>query len=995
MNDILDDIPPIHDEDNAARLLSRLCPDSVKNVENEFGSPESFACLLYRNPSLFRRVEEARASKNLKDFEKIWEICTDHFSRAKSTRKHFSPPHNIPTILENISANLNDLINGKAEQPLWTLDRKDRDDMMDVKSVHLSSFLEMCEPPSMLFHELGSFQRDAILGERVQQLFRKGHNTHVPFLTFKSSRTLTLRSRFLVNASATGKTRLLYEGLCQHWGLYITSHADEGEARALDTTLERHIYYDEDFVQNLPHKFSLGFQTILAKNREIASRHFSAVLLAHLLILRAFLKACRADKGIEEIHKRRWLLAQLACWILDYSDPFREILIVIESEPLEFMNEQLSKVIKEIQILLPDSVRTDGFFVVIDEANVAVREIWSSKSSDPGRYPALKEIIRTWRDHLTLFEGFPITFVVAGTQIPQNDFPPSSQEWSSWRWTSNTGAFDDPETQKRYVLSFLPASLAQTPRAEALFKRIWDWYRLTASLVAMLLIDGMVHPHGVLNEYVKKLTGFATFDTETMDHISEEGLCVIDTFFSTIGSVVRGRPPVKSTTHEVIMHYIITGHHPSCFGIGRVDLVSSGVGQFKDKDMSQISLDQPGPLIAAAIWLSGTKVSLDERPRSLTSFNDFCFYTRGHWASGDTYASASYIALYFANVFKTEDDRAFSDIFTIPTTPAWLAANRKFPTQLVKLQKNDDGVIEEMIVTPSALLPDSPPLGYSAPSVDDVLAWLRHERPGVFCVCPPDCEADLIFVLKRCEGYVWIVLRTAGRGSTVSLDPEYVYPEFDFSEDGLPPWCANMKTLSPDELWPEYEHLTVENLFSRSEMDSERVTPSSDDLLNALKALPNGLAPAGQLSMLRVIATFPLEPTLHRKKMKVSPVAVLNTATFKSVTEGISPGDLIQTLVFSMHNKRSSEYPDDTFSVVKPLSSKKRNTKRKALQTSTEASPQKNVLERRDSSDGSDTDMTPDMDLPSEPAEEKVVTRAKKAKRTRKRKGVQSRVAKS
>ncbi|KAH0588223.1 hypothetical protein H2248_006935 [Termitomyces sp. 'cryptogamus'] len=981
MDAILDDFPPLHDYDTAARLLSQLCPDSVKDsVENDLGSPESFACLLYRNPSLFRRVEDARASRNLEDFENIWNTCTNSFTRAKYQTERLARRENIPLILGKISANLNDLINGKMKRRPWTLDGSNIDGTSDVEKVNLSSFPEMYGPPSMLFHELGSFQDDSVLRERVQRLFRKGHDT------------------FLVNASATGKTRLLYEGLCQHWGLYITSHADEGEARALQTTLDGRIYDEEDLVRNLPHKSALGFDSILARNREIANRHFSAVLLAHLLILKDFLKACNVDKRIEEIHKRRWLLAQLAYRNLDSSDPFREILVAVESEPLEFISEQLSKVIKDIRILLPESVRTDGLFIVIDEANVAVQEIWFSDSRDSGRYPALKEIIRSWRDHLALFEDVPINFVVAGTEIPQSDFPPFSQEWSSWRWTSDTGAFDGPETQKRYVLSFLPASLAQTPRAEALFKRIWDWcrprYRLTASLVAMLLMDGMVHPHGVLNEYVQTLTGFATFDAETVKHISEEGPCIIKKFFSNIGSIVRGRPPVKSTTHEVIMHYIIIGHHPSFFGIDRVDLVSSGVGQFKDKEMRQISLDQPGPLIAAAIWLSG-RVTLDERPRSLTSFNDFCFYTRGHWANGETYASASYIALYFAHVFKTADDRVFSDIFTIPTSPAWLAANRKFPTQLVKLQKNDDGVIEEMIVTPSALLPDSPPLGYSAPSAADVLAWLRHERPGVFCVCPPDCEADLIFVLKRCEGYVWIVLRTAGRGSTVSLDPEYVYPEFDFSEDGLPPWCANMKTLSPDELWPEYEHLTVENLFSRSEMDSERVTPLSDDLLDAFQALPNGLAPAGQLSMLRVIATFPLEPTLHRKRMKVSPVAVLNTATFKTVTEGISPGDLIQTLVFSMQNKRSSEYPDDTFSVVKPLSSKKRNTKRKALQTSTEASPQKNVLERRDSSDGSDTDMTPDMDLPSEPAEEKVVTRAKKAKRTRKRKGVQSRVAKS
>ncbi|KAG6892575.1 hypothetical protein C0992_013360, partial [Termitomyces sp. T32_za158] len=229
----------------------------------------------------------------------------------------------------------------------------------------------------------------------------------------------------------------------------------------------------------------------------------------------------------------------------------------------------------------------------------------------------------------------------------------------------------------------------------------------------------------------------------------------------------------------------MTGHHPPCFGIGRIDLVSSGVGQFIDKDMSQITLDQPAVLISAAIWLSDRSPSFyEDKPRSLTSFTEFSTHVQGHWANGDTYAPASYIALYFARVFTTAENHLFSDIFTIPSAPAWLAANEKFPTQLVKLQKSEDGVIQEMIVTPSSLLPDASPLGYSAPSADDVLAWLKHERPGAFCVCPPDCEADLIFVLKRCEGYVWIVLRTAGRGSPDSLNPEYVYPEGHYSEGG-------------------------------------------------------------------------------------------------------------------------------------------------------------------------------------------------------------------
>ncbi|KAG5333545.1 hypothetical protein C0989_005489 [Termitomyces sp. Mn162] len=535
MDAILDDFPPLHDYDTAARLLSQLCPDSVKDsVENDLGSPESFACLLYRNPSLFRRVEDARASRNLEDFENIWNTCTNSFTRAKYQTERLARRENIPLILGKISANLNDLINGKMKRRPWTLDGSNIDGTSDVEKVNLSSFPEMYGPPSMLFHELGSFQDDSVLRERVQRLFRKGHDT------------------FLVNASATGKTRLLYEGLCQHWGLYITSHADEGEARALQTTLDGRIYDEEDLVRNLPHKSALGFDSILARNREIANRHFSAVLLAHLLILKDFLKACNVDKRIEEIHKRRWLLAQLAYRNLDSSDPFREILVAVESEPLEFISEQLSKVIKDIRILLPESVRTDGLFIVIDEANVAVQEIWFSDSRDSGRYPALKEIIRSWRDHLALFEdelkSLRATFHHFHKNGPRGDGHRIRVLLMAQKLRSDTFSHFFLHLLRRLQEQKLSSSAFGTGAGQGklfLFDikttNVLDCrYRLTASLVAMLLMDGMVHPHGVLNEYVQTLTGFATFDAETVKHISEEGPCIIKKFFSNIGSIVRG-----------------------------------------------------------------------------------------------------------------------------------------------------------------------------------------------------------------------------------------------------------------------------------------------------------------------------------------------------------------------------------------------------------------------------------------------------------------------
>ncbi|KAG6894901.1 hypothetical protein C0992_004048, partial [Termitomyces sp. T32_za158] len=154
--------------------------------------------------------------------------------------------------------------------------------------------------------------------------------------------------------------------------------------------------------------------------------------------------------------------------------------------------------------------------------------------------------------------------------------------------------------------------------------------------------------------------------------------------------------------------------------------------------------------------------------------------------------------------------------------------------------------------------------------------------------------------------------------------------------------------------------------------NKERSSQLSADLLDAFKALPNGLAPAGQLSLLRVVATFPSEPTLQEESTKESPVAILNTATFKAVTEPIPPQDLIQTLVFSMHSKRASKYPDNVFSPIQPVS-KKLETELKMLETSAETSSRTDYLIRRETA--------PDTGPPPESA---AVKRAKR-KRIRSR----------
>ncbi|KAG6872712.1 hypothetical protein C0995_007279, partial [Termitomyces sp. Mi166 len=124
--------------------------------------------------------------------------------------------------------------------------------------------------------------------------------------------------------------------------------------------------------------------------------------------------------------------------------------------------------------------------------------------------------------------------------------------------------------------------------------------------------------------------------------------------------------------------------------------------------MKVIALNQPGPIIASATWLSRNSRSREE-PHSLTSFKDFCSYYQGRWPNGDTYAASNYIAFYLSHVFA--NGRALGDVFTIPSLPPWLT-NPLNLANLVILRKDQRGNIQEMILQPSALIPTGPPLGF-------------------------------------------------------------------------------------------------------------------------------------------------------------------------------------------------------------------------------------------------------------------------------------------
>ncbi|KAG6834838.1 hypothetical protein H0H93_007049, partial [Arthromyces matolae] len=535
--------------DDTSRLLFAVCPDEVK--ENGFDSPEAFACLLHRKKFLLPTVKAALAPE---DFGSIWDHCL-----RKQTFRQSSTPLNV------LSPSLTDLVNGRIKTPFWTLSNVlGKDAQTIVRSCSLESLLEQDTVPSMLFYDIGTFMENPVLSKRLQDLFVMGQNT------------------FLVNASATGKTRLLYEGLFHRWGIYVTARVDAGEAWALHHSLHNALSDEPRIAEILPETTALGYQRLLDDNNESLNRRFSVVLLAHLYIFRDFLKTSYAEQVVDSnVLPRLWFLSQVwRGWFRKTGDLSEDLFRALSARSHAFTIEELASVVLEIKALLPDVIKREGLFVAIDEANVASEPAWWDREEG---HPPLKNLIRTWQRHLAALDC-PITFIVAGTEIPMDAFPSTSPEWSDWRWTSNTGSFDTPDAQRDYIIPFLPQSFAETPSGQAFIERVWNWcqprHRLTASLIQLLIEDKFRHPHSTLDRYTKRLITYEATDGAAF--VKMEGSCDIWPCFYAIDELIAGDQLAQSAAHEVIFHYIMTGGHPRHYGIDRINLVTRGVGQFKD-----------------------------------------------------------------------------------------------------------------------------------------------------------------------------------------------------------------------------------------------------------------------------------------------------------------------------------------------------------------------------------------------------------------------------
>ncbi|GAW07456.1 hypothetical protein LENED_009446 [Lentinula edodes] len=277
-------------EDGQARYLSEYLNTVWRELKPD---PElvSLRCcnmLLKRNADLRGLVQKSYAEGNL-DILKDYHDFPSHPRAMIYYREEF---REVFDLLETMRAPLEKVVDGTTTYNSleWNL----RDESATTKDAveHIRKLSIPCQYPDtsplLILHESGCFQSEPILNKRLEHIFTPKQNT------------------FLVNSSGTGKTRLLYEGLCKHWGLFFTAAVDSSDLGSIDVDLiiDEYLPYERSFTAVLRNEDATPDSKAVLTNVALAHRSFSGILLARLLTFKLYVELV-AKGEFQEIHKKR------------------------------------------------------------------------------------------------------------------------------------------------------------------------------------------------------------------------------------------------------------------------------------------------------------------------------------------------------------------------------------------------------------------------------------------------------------------------------------------------------------------------------------------------------------------------------------------------------------------------------------------------------------------------------------------------------------------
>ncbi|KAJ7186481.1 hypothetical protein C8R46DRAFT_879948 [Mycena filopes] len=801
----------------------------------------------------------------------------------------------ITETLSSIQENLGMVVTGERTLRVWEpkLEGEHQQFLRDLK-IPIDSRLK----PDMLLHRLGELQNGEPFKARLEKLFQPGYLAH----------------KFLVNSSGSGKTRLALEGLCHHWGIYLTAMKDTGDhgSRDLQQIIDVTIPHSPSFRSRLSESGE-NFSKDLECNRKIAESHFNYLLFARLRIFRMFLEIVasipyRAQHRIEE-YRKRWLHLQIRPSILGCSlDIFHQLtstLLVkffgrLSEGDLVYYVEQELDLVQQLCLRITQTIGPQTIFLVIDEVQHAAASHFDAFRSgspiDPPSQifprPVFREMLHAWMP----LDGLVV--VAAGTGVDavvlEETMRSAVAKYFKYDSLHDTGAFSDEELVLQYMAQFIPAKLLFLQQYLALVVRVSYWlqgrFRFTAGYISELLAAEFQHPHELLNEYIYRLT--APPKRQILTNV-EAITPRVEGFIATDGTqFVDPNSNMLSTISQIVSRYWIRsnlGNHNVSDSEGR--FVEWGFARFcsdpSDPTSRDTLMDEPIAMLALGQWLNA---GFGE-----TVYHKFALDIGLHHATGEN-SLENFIALCFTKIFNWGTGH-LKDIFSFPKgDPTWADQT----ATLISLYKVDGELVEEAFVG-SASRP-SHSIGTHARNFEGVLRWLKHEERAPICFPPQKMGPDLLFILRLQDGRrIWVAVQVKFDNTPLLKETALlgalrsVTPAAFFGDEG-----------KGEEIW---EHLVkLPNRVVQEQYEEG-----------------GHIRDAGECSLLRVIVSFPGETLISRSEVLEKsefyndehPLAALNMNYVATMTRNMEPRDFLTTVKNSMVDTDVTFIPDNESECVR------------------------------------------------------------------------------
>ncbi|KAJ3886772.1 hypothetical protein GG344DRAFT_81368 [Lentinula edodes] len=792
--------------------------------------------------------------------------------------------------------------------------------------------------PDMLRYELGRFQQEDKLKERIIGLFTK-EPTHKIFL----------------NTSGAGKTRAVLEHLCSSWGLYFScqddSHVgskdvpfaisnirkalrtsslphapnllvssadiaaycrDKGpktkDVTEQDVLKERYSQFRKDVPQ------SEKFRLALERNQHLAGSELLVPLLARLLVFKQYIAAVKNINGdlSQMQQKRRWLHLQLHPHLLS-NDGREDLFKKLAGDLNKWFERQSLNLSQKTDIIESLSQSTvDGImealglyngekplYIVIDECQFAVTDMedlfrsadWTAKRG------VLREIARWWDSVLNQRSAILVgALIFTGTGLSRELISDvlSSVVMKPDYCTSvyDTGAFDDPKAQIAYLKRFFPPDIWQS--SERLRNRTHYWlrgrYRFTAEYVSLVLQCGYQDMHQLLDQYIRSVACFrpADFEEPEKDFFGIVTLPTPAFGFDKLDQ--RMRETVRTIAHE----YLFTSKLETCLGQDERAYIELGLARISGYN-GQLSLkiDEPLVLLSCSVWFN--------EQRSHTVYKTLANRIQIHNPTTGRDGFEEFIAYYLLKVF--EKSRKLNDVFDFEGADDNGLQNREAQLVTLHLDENQrlvEGKVSLARGTSSLFGPIGLAIGPEDHST--LYEWLNWKKQATFCF-PMNCMGpDIMCFLK---------LKGQGPGKN--------WGKFTYVCLAIQCKFYRAESLRPCTLRGAISTTTPGLFFAKDRVTRKKV-------LDALQNLKDKDPLAGKFGIIRIVCGFPVNIDLGKafsnaapttsatKRQRVStqdpdrdndhPLGKLRTSLLISTTENEHPTDILDVIRQSALNAK-------------------------------------------------------------------------------------------